>query len=58
MPGCIKCNKFNKYFKYTLFRYLNTCIMGYNHYYAFEIVSLSDFIFNCFNIESQFDISS
>ena len=62
MPRCIRCNKFNKYFKYilltTLFRYLNTCIIGYNHNDAFEKVSLSDFIFNCFNSESPFNISN
>lgn len=62
MPSCIKCNKFNKFFKYilftTLFRYLNTCIIGYNHNETFEKVSLSNFIFNCFNSESPFNISN
>ena len=62
MTSCIKCNKFNKFFKYilftTLFRYLNTCIIGYNHNETFEKVSLSNFIFNCFDSESPFNISN
>ena len=62
MSSCIKFNQFNTYFKYILltiiFRYFNICLLGYNHNDTFEKVSLIDFLYDRFDVESKIDLSN
>ena len=55
MKCCIKCHKFNKYFKFilltSLLRYFNVCFLGYNFNHSFIDVSLPSFLYFCFKKE-------
>ena len=55
MSNCIKFHKFNRYFKFilltTLFRFLNICLLEYNHSKTFEDVSIYKLLYRIFNLE-------
>ena len=61
MAKCIEFNSFNTYFKYILltilFRYFNTCLLGYNHNDSFEPVNLNKFIYDRTGNEIKIDLT-
>ena len=61
MAGCIRCNKFNKYFKYILltafFSFFNESLIGFNHNTSFERVSLNDFLYDRLDSKKDIDLS-
>ena len=62
MGKYIQFNYFNTFFKYILltilFRYLNICLLGYNHNDTFEEVNLYKFIYTSFGQEIKIDLAN
>ena len=62
MPRYIKCNEFNKNFKFiliaTFFRFFNECLIGFNHNDSFEKVSLNKFLYDKLDNKSEFEINN
>ena len=62
MHGYIKSNKFNKYFIFillaTFFRFFNICLLGYDHFGAFEKVSLNAFLYDKLDNKKEFELSN
>ena len=62
MTKYIKCNQFNKNFKYiliaTFFKFFNECLLGFNHNDSFEKVSLNKFLYDKLDNKKEFELSN